>query len=134
MIKVTNLANKKHMFFQNYHDLCEHINRIEKFKALSSEKTGWRFSRRSHEALAFFSLRCPTFFEEACTPQEKEALEKGLGLIEILRGDATPITQILYTSTLDLIPFKKAWCLDYCREHGYMVVEFEGKASIKKKK
>jgi hypothetical protein len=132
MIKVFNLTTQKHVFFQNYHDLCDHINRIEKFKALGPEKSGWRFGRRSHEALAFFSSRCPKSFEEVCTPQEKEALGKGMGLIELSRGDERPITQILYTPHLDLISLKKAWCLDYFQEQGYAVVEVgEGKANSK---
>ena len=134
MIRLTSLNNKKHLFFQNYHELCEHINRMEKFKSLTSEKTGWRFRRRSHEALSFFYSRCPKTFEKVCTPQEKAALERGLGLIEILKGDENSVTQILYTSGLDLIPLKKDWCLEYCLLHGYTAFECEGMSNIKKKK
>ena len=134
MIKITSSNHKKHLFFQNYHELCEHINRMEKFKSLTSEKTEWKFGRRSLEALSFFASRCPKSFEELCTPEEKEALGKGLGLIEILEGDANCPTQILSTRDLDLISLKKRWCFGYCREHGYTVLECDGAIDVKKKK
>ena len=134
MIKITGLTNKKYEFFQNYHDLCEYINKTERFKALGSGKTGWKFGRRSFEALSFFGSRCPKSFEELCTPEEKEALVKGLGLIEILKGDEKPLTQILYTQGLDVTSLKREWCFDYCLEHGYTVLECDGTINVKKQK
>ena len=132
MIKIISLTNKKYEFFQNYHELCEHINRTERFTALGTGKTPWKFSRCNYEALSFFYSRCPKSFEEVCTSEEKEALEKGLGLVEILKGDTNCLTQILCTSDLDILSLKKDWCLDYCREYGYTVLECDGSINLKK--
>lgn len=127
MIKIINLINKKQEFFQNYHDFCEYINKTERFKTLESGKKRWRFSRRKHETLSFVYDRIPRSFEEVFTPQEKEAFEKGLELIEIFKGDEKNPEQILFTTHLDIESLKRDWCRDYCLEHGYEISEWEEK-------
>ena len=123
MIKLINSTNGKYGFFKNYHELCEYINNVERFKALDSGKIKWRFSRRKYETLSFVYYRIPKSFEEIFTAKEKEAFEKGLGLIEILQGDEKNPTQILFTSHLDTESLKRNWCHDYRLVHGYTVFD-----------
>lgn len=125
MIKVINLSNRRQELFKSYHDLCDYINRIERFKTLDSGKDRWGFIRRKYETLSFVYHRFPKSFEKVLTPQEKKAFENGLGLIEIMSGDEENTTQILFTPNLDITSLKRNWCHDYCLAHGYTVSEME---------
>ncbi len=126
MIKVTGLSNKKHEFFQNYHDFCEHINRIEGVRTLEPEGEGWRFTYVKYATLLFVYGRFPNALEEVFTFAEKEAFENRVGVVEILRGDKNNVTQIPFMSHFDMESLKKNWCLDYCWERGYTVFERKG--------
>lgn len=114
MIKVTR-------FFESYHDLGEDINKIERLKGLGSGNIKWKFGRRRYETLSFVHYRVPGAVEEVFTPQEKEAFEQGVGLIEILNEGN--LKQIPFTQDIDVLSLKRNWCRDYCVDHGYMVTE-----------
>ena len=125
MIRLTNLTSKRHeLLLRSYHELCEHINKIERLKSLETARPRWSFVRRKHETLSFVYCKFPKAFEEIFTPQEKEAFEKGLSLIEISKGDEKNVDQILLTPQLDTASLKRKWCHDYCVEHGYMISEW----------
>jgi len=116
-------TNGKHKIFKNYHDACEYINAIEKQKALESGERKWMFIRRPHQALSALYYRSPTL-RDFFTIKEKEAIEKELGLIEILKGDNENFIQILCTPYLDIEPLKRNWCQEYCAKHGMEIFEF----------
>jgi len=122
MIQITT-TNGKHKIFKNYHDACEYINAIEKQKALESGERRWMFIRRPHQTLSALYYRS-TSLKDSFTTKEKEAVERELGLIEILKGDMENFIQILCTPYLDIEPLKRDWCKEYCIEHGFTYSEF----------
>lgn len=81
------------------------------------------FIRRPHQTLSYLYYRSP-FWREFLTVKEKEAVEKELGLIEILKGDNENFIQILCTPYLDIEPIKKSWCYEYCETHDIEISEF----------
>lgn len=117
MIKMTP-TNGEDRLFENYHEVCDYINSIEKRKALEPGEKIWRFVRRRYETLSSLYYRNPSL-KSFLTPKEKEAVEKEVGLIEIVKGNREHITQLLFTSRLDIEPLKRDWCKDYCIEHGF---------------
>ena len=128
MIKIT-LPNGESKVFKNYHEVCEYINTIEKPEELEPGKAGWRFIRRRHETLSCLYYRNPSL-KDYLTPREREAVEKQLGLIEILKGGWETVAQILFTNHLDLEALKRDWCKEYCQSHGFKLVEIEEDDSI----
>ena len=126
MIKLISSNSKKYELFQDYHQLCDYINKAEMLKGLRSDKTVWRFTYRKYETLSFLYHRAPSLME-FCTPIEKEALDKKLGLIEIVKGDEKNITQILLNRSTYKESIKRDWCHEYCKEHGLTISEMVSK-------
>lgn len=110
-------------FMSNYHEVCDYINKIERKKASETGSVGWFFSRRGYETLANLYYRTSAVDMDFFTPKEKEAIEKGTGVVEILKGDMENFTQILSRSTIDIEPLKKSWCNDYCMAHDLEICE-----------
>ena len=109
MIQITPTSGEGKIF-KNSHEACEYINAIERQKARESGERRWMFIRRPHQtfsALYYRSASLRDFF----TPKEKEAVERELGLIEILKGDRENFLQILLGNSLVLsavfLSFKK---------------------------
>jgi len=123
VIKIT-LIDGEHKLFMNYHQVCDYINAIEKRKILTSEEKIWSFTRRRYETLYSLYYRNPSL-KDFLTLKEKEAVEKEIGLIEIVKGDREHITQFLFRSCLDIEPLKREWCREYCKAHGLVLLEFE---------
>lgn len=123
MIKIT-LANREHKLFTNYHQVCDYINTIERKKALEPEAKIWSFIRRRYETLYSLYYRNPSQ-KDLLTPKEREAVEKEMGLVEIIKGNREDIIQFLFRSHLDLEPLKKDWCKEYCKAYGLIHSEFE---------
>ena len=122
MIKITP-TNGEYKLFANHHQVCDYINAVEKRKASESGEISWMFIRRPHQTLStlyYRSTQLKCFF----TAKEKEAVEKELGLIEILKGDKENFIQILCTPYLDTEPLKRNWCQEYCANHGMEISEF----------
>ncbi len=117
MIKIIPTTGE-HKLFNNYHQACDYINALEKRKLLEPGGKMWSFIRRRYETLSLLYYRNPSL-KDFLTPKEKEAVEKESGLIEIVKGNREHITQLLFTSRLDIEPLKRDWCKDYCLEHGF---------------
>lgn len=62
--------------------------------------------------------------KQLLTTPIKEAYGKGVGLIEICKGDYENPTWVLMTADLDMGNLKKNWYLDYCRKHGYVITNY----------
>jgi hypothetical protein len=122
MIKVTP-TNGEDKLFENYHEVCEYINAIEKQKESEPGEKIWRFIRHRHETFSSLYYRNPSL-KNLLTAKEKEAVKKELGLIEIVKGNREHITQFLVTSRLDVEPLKRDWCKDYCVDRGFKLSEW----------
>lgn len=122
MIQITP-TNGKHKLFTDHHQACDYLNSIEKQKALESGERRWMFIRRPHQTLSSIYYRS-TSLRDFFTQKEKEAVERELGLIEILKGDMKNFIQILCTPHLDIEPLKMDWNKEYCIEHGFTYSEF----------
>lgn len=117
MIKVTP-TNGEDRLFENYHQVCDYISSIEKRKESETGSKIWRFIRHRYETLHSLYYRNPSL-ENFLTPKEKEAVDKEMGLVEIIKGNREHITQLLCTNRLDVEPLKRDWCKEYCIEHGF---------------
>lgn len=116
-------GNGEIKFMSNYHEVCDYINRMERKKALETGNIRWLFTRRGYETIANLYYRTSRLDKDFFTPKEKEAIEKEVGIVEILKGSMENFTQILSRSSLDIEPIKKNWCYEYCREHGLEICE-----------
>jgi hypothetical protein len=122
VIKITS-ADGEPKLFTNYHQVCDYINAIEKRKTLESREEIWSFTRRRYETLYSLYYRNPSL-RDFLTFKEKEAVEKEMGLVEIVKGDRENIIQFLFRSCLDIEPLKRDWCREYCKIHGLILSEF----------
>lgn len=123
MIRIT-LTNGEHKLFTNYHQVCDYINAIERRKALEPEAKIWNFIRRRYETLYSLYYRNPSQ-KDFLTLKEREAVEKEMGLVEIIKGNREDIIQFIFRSYLDIEPLKKDWCKEYCKAHGLIHSEFK---------
>lgn len=122
MIKVTP-TNGEDKLFEKYHQVCDYINAIEKRKESESEAKIWRFLRRRYETLSSIYYRNPSL-KNILTAQEKEDVEKEVGLVEIVKGNREHIRQLLVTNRIDVEPLKRDWCKDYCLDRGFKLSEW----------
>lgn len=122
MIKIIS-TNGEAKILQNYDQACDYINGIERRKASETGEIGWIFTRRRYETLASLYYRTPPLSRDFFTSKEKEAIQKEIGLIEILKGNRENFTQILSNFKLDVEPIKRNWCQEYCKEHGFELYE-----------
>ena len=109
--------------FSNYKEVCHYINTRERKKALESGNISWHFTRHRYETLASLYYRTPSLGKDFFTSKEKEAVEKNMGVIEILKGGMENFTQILSRSAIDIEPLRKNWCYEYCKEHDIDICE-----------
>jgi hypothetical protein len=121
MIKIT-IASGEDKLFEDYHQVCSYINSIERRKISDSGARIWSFTRYRHETLYSLYYRTPPL-KNILTPKEKEAVEKEMGLVEIIKGNREHITQLLVTNRVDVEPLKRDWSKDYCAERGFKVYE-----------
>lgn len=122
MIMITT-ANGEDRLFEDYHQVCSYINSIERRKISNSEARIWSFTRYRHETLCSLYYRTPSL-KNILTAQEKEAVEKEMGLVEIVKGNRENITQLLVTNRIDVEPLKRDWCKDYCIDRGFKLSEW----------
>lgn len=122
MIMITT-ANGEDRLFEDYHQVCSYINSIERRKISDSEARIWSFTRYRHETLCSLYYRTPSL-KNFLTAQEKEAVEKEMGLVEIVKGNRENITQLLVTNRIDVEPLKRDWCKDYCIDRGFKLSEW----------
>jgi hypothetical protein len=123
MIKIISPdGNQK--IFRNYHEVCDYISNIENQRPLEPREKRWSFLRRRYQTLSLLYDRNP-LLKDFLTPKEKEAAEKGIGLIEIIKGNREHITQLLLLRPLDIEPLKRDWCKEYGIEHDFEIFEGE---------
>jgi len=122
VIKIT-LNDGEHRSFTNYHQVCDYINAVEKKRTLESGEETWSFVRRRYETLYSMYYRNPSL-KDFLTLKEREAVEKEMGLVEIVKGDRENIIQFLFRSCLDIEPLKRDWCREYCKTHELILSEF----------
>jgi hypothetical protein len=122
MIRITQSNEKQHRIFENYHDVCNYLNGIEKNKAIETGEVNWMFIKRQHKTISMLYYASPSW-KDRLTDKEKEAVEKQLGVLEIKKGSKRNFTQILYTPSLDIEPMKRNWCYEYCDEHGFEITD-----------
>jgi hypothetical protein len=124
MIKIQIIpANGEQKTFQSYHEVCDYINTLEKQKILEPGTKIWSFIRRRYKTLHSLYYRNPSL-KGYLTLREKEAVEKEMGLVEIVKGNREHITQLLCMNRLDIEPLKRDWCKEYCLEHGIKISEW----------
>ena len=116
-------TNGEVKFMSNYNEVCNYINGIEMRKALETGNVRWFFTRRKYETIANLYYRTSKANKDFFTSKEKEAIEKKVGIIEILKGSMENFTQILSRSTLDVEPLRKNWCYEYCKENSLEIFE-----------
>jgi hypothetical protein len=123
VIKITPTDGKERLF-TDHHQVCNYIKNIEKQKILEpGAKKIWSFIRHRYETFYSLYYRNPSF-KDFLTQKEKEAVEKEMGLLEIVKGNSEDTTQILFTPDLDIEPLKRDWSKKYCIEHGFTYSEF----------
>ncbi|HVZ58540.1 MAG TPA: hypothetical protein VG935_02205 [Patescibacteria group bacterium] len=122
MIKISS-TNGEAKILKDYEQACDYLNRIERRKASKTGEIGWLFTRRRYETLSSLYYRTPQLARDFFTSKEKEAIQKEMGLIEILKGDGENFIQILSNFKLDVEPLKRNWCQEYCKEHGFELRE-----------
>lgn len=125
MIKITT-ANGEDRLFDDYHQVCSYINSIERRKKSGTGEKIWSFIRHRYETLRSLYYR-PQSVENILTSKEKEAVEKEMGVVEIIKGNREHITQLLVTNRMDVEPLKRDWCMDYCIDSGFKLSEWEVK-------
>jgi hypothetical protein len=121
MIKITP-TNGEDRLFENYHQVCSYINSIERRKTSESGEKIWSFIRHRYETLCSLYYRTPSL-KNILTTKEKEAVEKEMGLVEIIKGNREHITQLLVTNRVDVEPLKRDWCKEYCIDRGFRLSE-----------
>ena len=122
MIKIT-IANGEDRLFEDYHQVCNYINSIERRKITETGEKIWSFIRHRYETLRSLYYRPPSL-ENTLTSKEKEAVEKEMNVVEIIKGNREHITQLLVTKRMDIEPLKREWCKDYCIDHGFKLSEW----------
>lgn len=128
MIKVGSINGKPERVFEDYHQVCEYINTIEKSKAIETGEMGWMFIKRPHRTLSTFYYASP-LWKNRLTAKEREAVEKQLGIVEIKKGSRRNFTQFLHRPSFDIEPLKRNFCYEYFSEHGLELTEFVAKNS-----
>ena len=123
VIKIT-LNNGERKSFRDYHQVCDYINVIERRKALQSNEETWSFIRHRYETLYSLYYRNPSL-KDFLTLKEREAVEKEMGLVEIVKGNRERTVQFLFRSYTDIEPLKRDWCKEYCKTHGLTLSECE---------
>jgi|GEM_PF-1127168 len=80
----------------------------------------WSFS---HYLPSQFKNLCAWVKPEFLTLPQLRALEKGLGLVEICRGDYRKIQEIPVTGDVDVEDLKKKFSRDYCGYRRWLLIE-----------
>jgi len=122
MLKVFDSHKKSVGVFGNDNAFLKFIADHENHKLLNPTvgMVYWGFSHYSPEQLK--SL-CAWVKPKFLTLPQLRALEKGLGLVEICRGDLRKIQEIPITGDLDVEDLKKKFSRDYCGYRRWLLIE-----------
>jgi hypothetical protein len=124
MLRVFDFDKKSVGAFEDYDAFLEFITGLENQKLLEAHPS----FGRGYWAFAYYS---PEKLKDVCawikpgylTTIQAKALEQKLGLIEICRGDPVALQEVPVTPELDVEEFKKKFCLGYCRQCGWRLIE-----------
>jgi len=132
MLKVFGLSKEKIGIFDDYDNFLNFITALENQKLLevspSFGRGYWAFAEYSQEKLQKI---CAWIKPGYLTTVQTKALEQKLGLVEICRGDPGALQEIPVTPELDVEELKNTFCLDYCREHGWRLIETQDHKTAK---
>ena len=124
MLKVFGLSKEKIGIFDDYDDFLNFITALENQKLLEGSPSFgrgyWAFAEYSPEKLVDV---CAWVKPGYLTTVQTKALEQKLGLVEICRGDPGVLQEFPVTPELDVNELKNTFCLDYCRNRGWRLVE-----------
>jgi hypothetical protein len=127
MIVIFNETNGK-MEFESYESLFKYIKKQIKDQEPLEDgfiegQEDWNFIVHSPARLSAVYQSFIKAVDILITPQEKEAYENKLNLLEMYKGDTDTPIQIVLRPDINVHEMKKNWCRDYCLEHGYTVSE-----------
>ena len=124
MLRIFDSDKKNVELFDGYDSFLSFITSLENQKLLegapSVGKGYWGFAEYSPEKLKHV---CAWIKPEYLTTVQTKALEQQLGLIEICRGDPAALQEVPLNPDLSVKEFKKSFCLDYCRQRGWRLIE-----------
>jgi len=107
--------------FEDYDSFVSFIASQEKPKRLQGRSGWWGFACYSAGKLHDVCARKDPGY---LTIPQLKSLEDGLGLIEIRRGDCSEIQEIPITSEISIEDLRKKFCVDYCQDKRWLVIEF----------
>ena len=124
MLNVFDLSKRNIGVFDDYNALLGFITSLENEKLLEGHpsfgKGYWAFAEYSPEKLKHV---CAWIKPGYLTTVQLKALEQKLGVLEICRGDAAAVWEVPVTSELDVEGIRKKFCLDYCRNRQWRLIE-----------
>lgn len=101
-------------------DFFQYIQEVENLKLFEDHpnfgETNWSF-------ILFTPQQASSLYSNKKTSDTQESNKKKFGFIQICQGDYQNPLEVLLTPELDIGALKKQWCLDYCKVHGYVVME-----------
>jgi hypothetical protein len=146
MLVLFNSHKKQIHTFKTYDALFHHLENLERIKG----KGKWIFARHSRQHM----ISCYRYvrdrnvcaqsaetFEEGLEEALKQAIagklvpakDEGGGnfdIIEVINGNVKNPVFIRVTPDVDVEALRKRWCEDYCKAHGYTLVEVFSPADL----
>lgn len=124
MLRIFDSDKKKVGVFHDYNALMGFITAEENQKLLKGGTTlgrgYWAFAEYSPEKLQHM---CAWIKPGYLSTVQLKALEQNLGLLEICRGYSAAVQEVPLNPELNVEEFKKSFCLDYCRQRGWRLIE-----------
>ncbi|MCE3230518.1 MAG: hypothetical protein K0R52_446 [Alphaproteobacteria bacterium] len=119
---------------QELYDYITHLENLRILEALEKNppkfpQSPWSFTARSREEVAYLLQHNQI---QHNIPIMMEAFEKGLGLLEICKGDCNNLIHIILTRDIDVEALKYTWCQDFCKAFGYVLSEVTSPADFNK--
>ena len=124
MLRIFDSEKKSIGVFHDYNALLGFITAEENQKLLKGGTTlgrgYWAFAEYSPEKLQHM---CAWIKPGYLSTVQLKALEQNLGLLEICRGYSAAVQEVPLNPELNVEEFKKSFCLDYCRQRGWRLIE-----------
>ena len=126
MLRIFDSDKKKVGVFHDYNALMGFITAEENQKLLKGGtalgRGYWAFAEYSPEKLQHM---CAWIKPGYLTTVQLKSLEQNLGLLEICRGYSAAVQEVPLNPELNVEEFKKSFCLDYCRQRGWRLIEIQ---------
>ena len=124
MLRIFDSDIKKIGVFHDYNALLGFITAEENQKLLKDGTTlgrgYWAFAEYSPEKLQHM---CDWIKPGYLTTVQLKSLEQNLGLLEICRGYSAAVQEVPLNPELNVEEFKRSFCVDYCRQRGWRLIE-----------